>query len=397
MQEINVLGIDIGSSSIKVFAGTVLPDGEISLLGSGASPAAGFTKGTVTDVEALAESVREAVECVSIIADTSTDNIFIGVGGMGVCFSEATGAIAPELPERISAGDIEKVIVAAIAANVADELQVLHAFPKRFCVDGQEVLQPMSFKGECLTVEADIIAMPKAELAKLLTALKKHGINVKQVVANGVVGAQALLSDAQTGQASLVMDMGAGLTEVTIRQEDQVFQIASLPLGGNYITRDIMQGVGIKEAHAEEIKRYYDSLDKALYGKGINLDCNNYDTSDKNITYDFLYDIVESRIDEIVSLIYEVVKPALESYAVKTIILTGGCAAMNSIRTCAEKKFGMPAVSSMPRGLPSEYACYANAACYGIMRHAAMIVAKERQMDPNIWQVLKQRLKSIFD
>lgn len=396
MQGINVLGIDIGSSSIKVFSGTVKAGGEISISGNGAMPAAGFIKGSVTDVEALAEAVKEAVECVSVVADTSTEHIFLGLGGMGIQVIEGQGTIAPELPESISAKDIEKVNLAAVAANVSDELKVLHAFPKRFFVDNVNVAQPIGLAGERLEVEAHITAMLKAEVAKLLTALEKNGIKVQEVLANGVVGS-LFLPNPEAGETSLIVDMGAGLTDLTIRRENQAFQIASLPLGGNYITSDIMQGVGVKEAHAEGIKRYYDSLDKALYGKGINLDCNDYGTSDKNVTYDFLYDIVESRIDEIVSLIYDYVKPMLESYDVKNIILTGGCAAMNSIQSSIEKKFGMAVTSSMPGQLPSEYAWYANTACYGIMCHAAKRAAMERKIDQNIWQVMKHRLKSIFD
>jgi cell division protein FtsA len=397
MREINVLGIDIGSSSVKVLAGKVLPNGGISITGNGAMPAAGFSKGSVTDIDDLANSVKEAVECVSVVADTSTEHIFVGLGGMGIHSIEGSGSIAPELPESISDRDIDKVSLAAVAANVSDELHVLHVFPKRFLVDNQEVAMPIGHQGECLQVEAHITAMPKAEFEKLTLALQKNDISVKEVLANGVVGSQALLQNTHEGQTSLIMDMGAGLTELTIQHGNQVFQIASLPLGGDYITRDIMQGVGIKEAHAEEIKRYYDTLDKGLYGKGINLDCNDYGTSGKNITFDFLYDIVESRIDEIVLLIYDFVKPMIDSFGVNTIILTGGCAAMNSIRTSIEKKFGMNVHSSMPGQLPSEYAWYANTACYGIMCHAANVAAaNERQIDQNIWQVLKNRLKSIF-
>ncbi|MCE5287608.1 MAG: cell division protein FtsA [Pelosinus sp.] len=397
MQEINVLGIDIGSSCVKVFAGKIQSDGGICITGNGVMPAVGFIKGSITDAEALAQSVKEAVECVSVVADTVTENIFLGLGGMGIQSIEGRGAIAPKLPGNISSMDIERVKLAAIAANVADELHVLHIVPKRFLVDNQEVNTPIGCKGERLEIEAHITALPKAELAKLTTALEKKGIVAKEVLANGVVGSKALLPNTNDGQACLVMEMGAGVTDLTILRDNHAFQIASLPLGGDYITRDIMQGVGIKVAHAEEIKRYYDSLDKGLYGKGINLDCNDYGTSDKNISYDFLADIVESRIEEIVSLIYDFVKPSLENFGVKTITLTGGCAAMNSIRTSIEKKFGMSVESCMPSQLPSEYAWYANTACYGIMCHAAKVGVVERPIDQNIWQALKHRVKSFFD
>lgn len=397
MQETNVLGIDIGSSSVKVFAGKLKADGSITITGSGAMPTDGFIKGSITDAKALAQAVKQAVDCVSLVADTLTENVFLGLGGMGIKTIDGNGAIAPCVLESISKADIEKVYRAAIAANVADDCHVLHVLPKKFFVDKQEVITPIASSGECLEVEAHITYVPKAVLEELLAALSESGIHVKEVLANGVVGAR-VLPQAIAGQSYLVMDMGAGLTELTIRQDDYVFQIASIPLGGDYITRDIMQGVGIKQAHAEEIKRYYDKLEKGLYGQGINLDCNGYDTADKNITYDFLHDIVESRIDEIVTLIYDYVKPFLDSFAVKAIVLTGGCAAMNSMRTNIEEKFGMSVQSSMPSQLPSEYAWYANTACYGIMCHAAEVAAvDERQTDQNIWQVLKHRLKSIFD
>ena len=175
----------------------------------------------------------------------------------------------------------------------------------------------------------------------MITALAAKGIHTAGIFANSIACAASLAVTADEADF-LVMDIGAGLTDLVLYSEGKVVVSASLPLGGDYITNDIAQGVGVTRPHAEEIKHYYARLNKRLLRQEVMLDCNDYGTTDKQVSYDHLHNIVESRVEEIVSIIYGYLEPSLSSYSVKKILLTGGCSLLPSISEGVNRTFEVP-------------------------------------------------------
>ena len=167
----------------------------------------------------------------------------------------------------------------------------------------------------------------------------------------------------------IVIDMGAGTTDLAFYSKQHLETAATLLLGGDYITHDIAQGVGVSRAHAEEIKRYYAKLNSDLYGQDVILDCNDYGTTDKHVAYDFLHHIIESRVQEIVELVYEQAAPVLQGH--EEIILTGGCCYLPSLKARLELLFGIPVRLAPLEALLPEYAFYTNTAVYGLVEYAA--------------------------
>jgi len=397
MDNRHILGIDVGTSTIKVFIGTMAMDGDLLIAGSGTMPTRGFDKGIITDHRLLAMSISEAVECAVMATNIAVKDAYIGVGGVEINSISSIGSIGLKVTDPITHEDINRVYQAAILAGVPDDYEVLHLLPKSFCIDKQrQVDLPLQQKGAHLEVEAHIVLMPKLVMNTLVSAVEKLGIHVNGVVVNPIVAAQALTTIST--QNCLFMDIGAGTTDLILYRDSQIYLSKSLPLGGDYITSDIMQGLSISYNHAEDIKKYYAKLDKGLCGQKIILDCNDHDTSDKQIAYDFLYEIIESRIDEIVYLVHEYLKSTVPVDDFEKIYLTGGCGAMPSVGDSVQKIFGIPVEIVMPKELLPEYAGPANAACYGVLTYAV-----NNRPDPQVmmshsaWETLQSKFKKFFN
>jgi len=396
MDNRHILGIDVGTSMIKVFIGTMATNGNFLIAGSGTMPTIGFVKGIITDVEALAMSISQAVECAVMATNISVKNAYIGVGGVEISSISSIGSIGLSINDSITHKDINRVYQAAIFAGVPDDHEVLHLLPKCFVVDKQrQVDLPLQQKCAHLEVEAHIVTMPKLVISTLISAVEKFGINVVGVVANSIVAAQ-VIPTINTPQY-LLMDIGAGTTDLIFYRDRQIYLLASLPLGGDYITNDIMQGLSISYNHAEEIKKYFAKLDKSLHGQNIILDCNDYDTTDKQIPYDFLYEIIASRIDEIVYLVHEYLKSTVPGDDFEKIFLTGGCVSMPSVGDSVQNLFGIPVEIVMPKELLPEYDSPANTACYGVLTYAV-----NNKPDPQVimsnstWETLLSKFKKFF-
>lgn len=369
----DILAIDLGCSLIKAFSGSVDSNGKVVPTGIGVVPTDGFTKGVITNQDSVIKSLKQAVDCVASDTDSINSEIYLGISGMGLEAYKAVGSIALNAGKAVSDRDVDRVCRAAVLASVTEELEVLHVLPECFRVD-DEVFSaaPLGKSGQRLLAEVQIVTVPKTMLNSFVQAVETSGIHIARIVANAVVAGAALTAGLPV-KPCIVLDIGAGNTDIIMYNAyGKIHKMGSLPLGGDYITSDIMQGVGINYDHAEAIKRYFSKLDKKLHGSGVILDCNDQGTTDKNIAYDFLYNIIESRVEEIVGIIHAYLKPALTEVAAENTYITGGSSLLSSFSECVERIFEMPAgQAAAPQGLSPEYFSPINTACYGVLDYAA--------------------------
>jgi cell division protein FtsA len=173
----------------------------------------------------------------------------------------------------------------------------------------------------------------------------------------------------------------------------------TLPFGSGYITNDLIQAFSVSHDHAEGIKKYYAKLDNELYHQNIMLDCNDTDTTDTTIPYDFLHDIIESRTEELVYLIREELTEYLpketEQLADATVYVTGGCVELSSFIHHIEKIFAMTVKVVMPSKVAQEYRKPASSAVYGVLRYAAANLSPEYKA-PSVWKLVISKAKNMF-
>ncbi|QDR80392.1 cell division protein FtsA [Sporomusa termitida] len=395
MDKKNILAIDVGTGMVKVLAGRQEANGRIQLFGSGAAPTAGFAKGVITDIDALAHSIRQAVECVVLATDSrAAGSVYLGLSGSVLVTQTSIGTVAAATAGVVTGADVERACQAAVFSVADHEYEVLHVFPAR-----EDVTQA----GAALAVETHIISAPKATLAELSRVLSRSGIQLNGIVASGIIAAEGMNTELPGQPTNFIfIDIGAGVADISLYVKGRLRSSAALPLGGDYITSDLMQGLSVNRAHAEEIKRYYSRLSPDLRNQGVVLDCNDYGTVDKHIPFDFLYDIIESRVEEIVTLVYGYLKPLQAEYLTKpgqtfeTVYLTGGCGAMPSMGACVAKFFQLPTTTVTPEGLSAEYVHPANTVCYGILKHGARITENEPVGGHSAWNTLVHKAKKLL-
>lgn len=391
-----VLGVDLGTATIKAFLASAQENNTIRVIASSAVPTVGFEKGALTDAPALAMAVRRAVDNALAAAGAPMMPIFLGLGGLDIRSFNSIGSITLEPGRSIAQTDIDKVHSTAVSSLLPENYSVMHVLPLAYWIDGQKQTSvPVHGAGERLETEIHVVAIAQKTLNELTNALQIVGISVDTVVANAIAGAQILRSQSLPDHC-LFMDIGAGTTDMVIYHGGKVQMSATLPIGGEYITTDLMQGLQVSRPHAEGIKCYYAKLDQTLLGQKAQLDCNASGTTDKVFPYDFLYNIVESRVEEISSLLCEFTRPLLVKYNIDRIFLTGGCAVMPSIKNGVERIFGMQTELIEAQGLPEEYVHPASTACFGILHYAMQNRSMPEIASPQTRQGLFQKIRKLF-
>ncbi len=64
-----IVGLEIGTSKVIAVVGELLPDGVVNVIGVGSCPSKGIDKGSITDLEAVVNSIQRAIEAAESVAD----------------------------------------------------------------------------------------------------------------------------------------------------------------------------------------------------------------------------------------------------------------------------------------------------------------------------------------
>ena len=155
-----ILGVDVGTGSIKAIAGMADAAGNIAILGSGTAAAAGIGKGTWVNIRELAAAIKEAAESAAGAAKMPADNIYLGIGGQAVSSANSIGSSKSFAMSAISSEDVERAYRAAAGDALAADQRILHVLPINFSLDGEKITgDPSGQSGTLLAVETHIVTV----------------------------------------------------------------------------------------------------------------------------------------------------------------------------------------------------------------------------------------------
>lgn len=187
--------------------------------------------------------------------------------------------------------------------------------------------------GATLDGSFNIFIGKKADSTRIDNAVKKTGIGDVEKFFTPSLIADAILSDNEKKTGVALVDIGGGTTSVTVFCDEIVRHYASIPFGGNSVTKDIAIECGIGEELAEEIKIQYGgcivSKMQNLAEKTIRI---NYGGSWKEVGIPYLTEIVGYRMQEIIEAVcYEIEQSKYADKLQNGIVITGGGANLKNI------------------------------------------------------------------
>ena len=143
-----------------------------------------------------------------------------------------------------------------------------------------------------------------------------------------------VLSQEEKINGVALIEMGAGVTSVSIWHGGIMRYYAAIPFGGNSITNDIRIECGISEVLAENIKLAYGScLPTRLASLSEKvLQIRYEDRPTKEVQVKYLAEIIAARTKEIIdAILYEIQQSGLQDILRSGVVLTGGCANMTGL------------------------------------------------------------------
>ena len=95
-------------------------------------------------------------------------------------------------------------------------------------------------------------------MQRLDMALKRLGIKMLGVMSDALATPEAVLLPDEKEEGVAVVDVGGGVTDVTVYYRNVVRYVASIPMGASAINRDI-RTMSVPEKHVESLKQKYGS------------------------------------------------------------------------------------------------------------------------------------------
>lgn len=379
----NVLvGLDIGTTKTCVVVGEITESG-IDIVGVGSHPSDGIRKGVVVNIESTVESIKRAIEAAENISGYSIKSVYAGIAGTHIRGQNSLGIVAVKELE-IDEEDMERAIEAAKAIAVPMDREILHALPQSFVVDEQGGIRyPVGMSGVRLEAKVHIVTGAITSLHNIINAITRVGLDISEIVLEQLAASEAVLSSDEKDLGVALLDIGGGTTKIAVFTEGCIKHTVVLPIGGNYITSDIAQGLRTPLADAENIKIKYGCAHLPLIPKDENIAVASVGGREpREVSRHILGRIIEPRVEEILKMAYkEIMKTEFENSLSAGIVLTGGTALMDGIAELAEHVFDMPVRIGLPTGiggLTDVVSSPAYATSVGMILYGSGCLAKSR-------------------
>ena len=340
-----IVGLDIGTSKVVAVVAEVMPDGRHEVIGLGQHDSKGLKKGVVVNIESTVESIQRALEEAELMADCQIRNVWIGIAGSHIRSFNSRGMVAIK-DKEVTATDVARVIETARAVNIPTDQQLLHTIPQEFIVDSQEdVREPIGMSGVRLEVKVHIVTGAVSAVQNVIKCVRRCGLEVTDWILQGRASADAVLTEDEKELGVVLVDIGGGTTDVAIFTEGAIRHTTVLPIGGDQITNDIAMALRTPTAEAEEIKVRYGVAKQVLSDPTETFDVPGLgDRGPRALSRQALAAVIEPRVEELFSLVHQVVRESgFEEVLSSGIVITGGSALMPGMCELAEDIFLKPA------------------------------------------------------
>jgi cell division protein FtsA len=147
-----------------------------------------------------------------------------------------------------------------------------------------------------------------------------------------------------------LVDIGAGTTDVAIFTAGSIRHTAVIPIAGDLITSDIAMALRTPTKDAEEIKVEHGTAKQLLADAAAQLEVPGLgDRAPRMLSRQALAGVIEPRVEEIYSLVQQVIRESgYEELLSSGIVITGGTAAMPGMVELGEDIFLKPVRKGVP-------------------------------------------------
>ena len=323
-----IVGIDIGTSKVSTFVGEVNNFNQIEIICSTSSKCKAIQKGKIVDEEALSQAIAKTIREVEDISNFQVNSAYTTIPGKYITIVQ--NSIVKDAKDKlagISVKDVASAIIQVRDIEIPEDKVLIDIVPDKFILDdGKAVEDPVGKFSSNFTLTAQIILAEKDYIRQLTSVFKKAGIEIDGVVPIALAERNLVLDTNELSDNVMILDIGAGNTEIGIFNGSTFVYTNTISLGGDNITSDIAYVLDISKEEADKLKRQYGLALRSFIDNDNNIvlnTCRSMDSKSMTIKSSELIEIIEARIEEIFTLVNkDIISNGIKNN-INNVVLTG--------------------------------------------------------------------------
>jgi cell division protein FtsA len=341
------VGLDIGTNTVRCIVGMYDQNDltKPSILGYGSAPNAGMRKGNVVYIDDVTEAIVQAVTEAERMSGIHIHSATVNINGSHVTGINSKGVIAISAANReITDEDRARVEEAATIVKLPPNREIVQVFAKNYRLDGQEnIKDPVGMQGVRLEVDTHIVTAATPNLRNLDAALEKARVIPTRHTISSIAAAEAVLTRQQKESGTILLDIGAGTTNLVVIEDGEVQHVAVLPIGGVHITNDLAIGLKTDLDVAEQVKIQFADLNEEPKTKKEMVSVEVNDVSHEFKLKDVSM-ITEARVDELLDYVEKELRRIQRSQKLPGgVVIVGGTAQLPGLAEFTREKLQLAA------------------------------------------------------
>ncbi len=346
-----LVGLDLGSSRIKVVVADTADRELPEILGVGEADSLGIEAGVIVNMERAALSIRSAVEDAEESTDIDIGRVLVTLDGEHIKGIDSRGVVAVSRSGgEIGRPEVNAVLDAAKTLALPVGRTILDTKAQEFFVDGQRgIRDPIGMSGVRLGSKVHIVTASQQAVDNVVRAVRRAGLRLSGMSFKSLASGTAVLSEDERELGVLLVNLGAGTTGLALYHDGTVRHTGAIGWGAASITSDIAVGLRMPIAKAEQIKRESGSASASRAEDDVVEIPTVGGHPPRESSGQILATIIEPRIREIFEMVMNEVRSTDYWGRIPAgVVLTGGGAKLNDVTALAEDVFGVGARIGLP-------------------------------------------------
>ena len=401
-----IVGIDIGTSKVNVVVGEVNSFNQVEFIATSECKCFGMKKSKITDEEEVIAALSKTISEVEEMANIKIHSAYVTIPGKYITIVQ--NSIVKEAKDKyagISTKDVTSAIMQVKDIDIPDDKVLIDIVTNEFSLDNGRVIDdPVGSLSSAFTVKGQVILAEKAYIKQLTSIFKRANIEIDGIVPNVLAERQLILDKNELKDNVMILDIGAGNTDIGVFEGDTFVYNNTIPLGGDNITSDIAYVFNISEEEADRLKRQYGLALKSFIDNDTDIILNTYKGEErtKTIKSSQLIEVIEARVEEIFSLVNKNISNEGIKSNINNVILTGqGITNINKSDVAGKITLNIPVkistgrlISTIKPNFRSSYALVKYVASRPYAKTVSSTI--DAKSESNFLKTVMERIKEFF-
>ncbi len=338
--------IDIGTSKIVALAGEKNEQGKVKVLAAAKIVSKGIKRGIVFNIDEAADCINQVITQLEDQLEETITTVNVAYAGQQMKTIDYQNSRITSEEGVVTKTDVDFLYNEAKKVEFEEAYKIIQVIPTSFIVDNEETfLSPVSTTGRKIVAKYKLVVVPKLYVANLKRVFEKTSVELGDITLATLAVSEAVITEDEKELGAVVLDVGAGTTNLAIYYENRLMHTAVIPFGGSVVTKDIKEGCSILLKWAEQMKVKYGGAmgDFANNQKYVTIPVHN-GCEPKEISFRQLAYIIQARLDEILDVVNaEIEKSGVVDYLGGGVVLTGRASNLDNFISLVKFRTGMDA------------------------------------------------------